>query len=150
MFSLKYLITLSVASISLVFAPASQARDMVSVAKSEINMRTGASTRHSVVWALSKGYPLEVTARKGKWLKVRDFEKDTGWVYRPLVNKTPHVIVNAGIVNVRSAPSTRSRILGKAPYGEVLRTLEHRNNWVKVQRDSGLKGWISRRLVWGW
>lgn len=150
MFSLKYLITLLVASISLVFAPASQARDMVSVAKSEINMRTGASTRHSVVWALSKGYPLEVTARKGKWLKVRDFEKDTGWVYRPLVNKTPHVIVNAGIVNVRSAPSTRSRILGKAPYGEVLRTLEHRSNWVKVQRDSGLKGWISRRLVWGW
>lgn len=150
MFSLKYLITLLVALISLGFAPASQARDMVSVAKSEINMRTGASTRHSVVWALSKGYPLEVTARKGKWLKVRDFEKDTGWVYRPLVNKTPHVIVNAGIVNVRSAPSTRSRILGKAPYGEVLRTLEHRSNWVKVQRDSGLKGWISRRLVWGW
>jgi uncharacterized protein YgiM (DUF1202 family) len=150
MFSLKYLITLLVALISLGFAPASQARDMVSVAKSEINMRTGASTRHSVVWALSKGYPLEVTARRGKWLKVRDFEKDTGWVYRPLVNKTPHVIVNAGIVNVRSAPSTRSRILGKAPYGEVLRTLEHRSNWVKVQRDSGLKGWISRRLVWGW
>ncbi|OHC73071.1 MAG: peptide-binding protein [Rhodoferax sp. RIFCSPLOWO2_12_FULL_60_11] len=150
MFSLKYLITLLVALISLGFAPALQARDMVSVAKSEINMRTGASTRHSVVWALSKGYPLEVTARRGKWLKVRDFEKDTGWVYRPLVNKTPHVIVNAGIVNVRSAPSTRSRILGKAPYGEVLRTLEHRSNWVKVQRDSGLKGWISRRLVWGW
>ena len=150
MFSLKYLITLLVALISLGFAPALQARDMVSVAKSEINMRTGASTRHSVVWALSKGYPLEVTARRGKWLKVRDFEKDTGWVYRPLVNKTPHVIVNAGIVNVPSAPSTRSRILGKAPYGEVLRTLEHRSNWVKVQRDSGLKGWISRRLVWGW
>lgn len=150
MFSFKYLFTLLVALISLVFAPALHARDMVSVAKSEINMRTGASTRHSVVWALSQGYPLEVTARKGKWLKVRDFEKDTGWVYRPLVNKTPHVIVKAGIVNVRSAPSTRSRILGKAPYGEVLRTLEHRNNWVKVQRDSGRKGWISRRMVWGW
>ncbi|NDP40747.1 MAG: SH3 domain-containing protein [Rhodoferax sp.] len=150
MFSLKYLFTLLVALISLVFAPALQARDMVSVAKSEINMRTGASTRHSVVWALSTGYPLEVTARKGKWLKVRDFEKDTGWVYRPLVNKKPHVIVKSSVANVRSTPSTGGRILGKAPYGEVLRTLEHRNNWVKVQRDGGLKGWIAKRLVWGW
>ena len=150
MSSLKYLFALLDALASLVFAPALQARDMVSVAKSEINMRTGASTQHSVVWALSQGYPLEVIARKGKWLKVRDFEKDSGWVYRPMVNKTPHVIVQSSVANVRSAPSTRGRILGKAPYGEVLRTLEHRNDWVKVQRDGGLKGWISRRLVWGW
>ncbi|MBA3056471.1 MAG: SH3 domain-containing protein [Gammaproteobacteria bacterium] len=150
MSSLKYLFALLVALVSLGFAPALQARDMVSVARPEINMRTGASTRHSVVWALSKGYPLEVIARKGKWLKVRDFEKDSGWVSRPLVNKTPHVIVKSSISNVRSEPSTRGRILGKAPYGEVLRTLEHRDDWVKVQRDGGLKGWISRRLVWGW
>lgn len=150
MSSLKNLFALLFALASLVFAPALQARDMVSVARPEINMRAGASTRHSVVWALSKGYPLEVTARKGKWLKVRDFEKDSGWVYRPLVSKTPHVIVKSSIANVRSKPSTGGRILGKAPYGEVLRTLEHRNNWVKVQRDGGLKGWIAKRLVWGW
>lgn len=150
MFRLKSLFALFVALTLWVFAAAVQAREMVSVDRPEINMRTGASTRHSVVWALSKGYPLEVTARKGKWLKVRDFEKDSGWVYRPLVNKAPHVIVKSSVANVRSAPSTRGRILGKAPYGEALRTLEHRNDWVKVQRDGGLKGWISSRLVWGW
>ncbi|MBK5207820.1 MAG: SH3 domain-containing protein [Polaromonas sp.] len=147
---LKSLPGLFVALTLLVFAHAVQAKDMVSVNRPEVNMRSGASTQHSILWALSKGYPLEVTGRKGKWLKVRDFENDTGWVYRPVVGKTPHVIVKAGIVNVRSAPSTRSRILAKAEFGEVLRTLEHRNDWVKVQREGGLKGWISRRLVWGW
>jgi SH3-like domain-containing protein len=127
-----------------------QAREMVSVAKAEINMRAGAGTQHEALWALSRGYPLEVTGGRGKWLKLRDFENDSGWVYRPLVGNTPHVVVKSRVANVRSAPNTRSRILGKADHGEVLRTLEHRNDWVRVQREGGLQGWIARRLLWGW
>jgi SH3-like domain-containing protein len=127
-----------------------QAREMVSVAKAEINMRAGAGTHTATLWTLARGYPLEVTARQGQWLKVRDFENDAGWVYRPLVAKTPHVVVKSRVANVRSTPSTRSRVLGKADHGEVLRTLEHRNDWVKVQREGGLQGWIARRLLWGW
>ena len=131
-------------------AAALQAREMVSVAKAQINMRAGAGTQHATLWTLTRGYPLEVTGRQGQWFKVRDFENDAGWVYRPLVGKTPHVVVRSRVANVRSAPGTRSRILGKADYGEVLRTLEHRNDWVRVQREGGLKGWIARRLLWGW
>lgn len=129
---------------------AGQAREMVSVAKADVNMRAGAGTQHDALWTLPLGYPLEVTGRQGKWLKVRDFENDTGWVYRPLVSKTPHVVVKARVVNLRSASATSSRILGKVERGEILRTLEHKNDWVKVQRDGGLKGWIARRLLWGW
>ncbi|HSO46251.1 MAG TPA: SH3 domain-containing protein, partial [Rhodoferax sp.] len=97
-----------------------QAREMVSVARAEVNMRAGAGTQHATLWTLARGYPLEVTSRQGQWLKVRDFENDTGWVYRPLVAKRPHVVVKSRVANLRSAPSTRSRILGKADNGEVL------------------------------
>ncbi|MCF8161435.1 MAG: SH3 domain-containing protein, partial [Polaromonas sp.] len=109
-------------------AAALQAREMVSVARAEINMRAGAGTHTAALWTITRGYPLEVTGRQGKWLKVRDFENDTGWVYRPLVGKTPHVVVKSRVANVRSAPGSRSRILGKADQGEVLRTLEHRSD----------------------
>lgn len=139
------------AALSLVvFAAGVQAKEMVSVDRSEVNMRSGNSTKHPILWALTKGYPLEVTRRQGNWLQVRDFENDSGWVYRPMTGKKAHVIVKSRVVNVRSAPSTGSRVLGKAEYGEVLRTLENRDKWVKVQRDSGTKGWVSRGLVWGW
>lgn len=131
-------------------AAALQAREMVSVARPEVNMRAGAGTRHATLWELTQGYPLEVTGRSGNWLKVRDFENDAGWVYRPLVNTTPHVIVKSRVANVRSTPGTRGRVLGKADYGEVLRKLELRNGWVKVQREGGLRGWIANHLLWGW
>jgi SH3-like domain-containing protein len=113
-------------------------------------MRAGAGTRHATLWELTQGYPLEVTGRSGNWLKVRDFENDAGWVYRPLVNTTPHVIVKSRVANVRSTPGARGRVLGKAHYGEVLRKLDQRNGWIKVQREGGVRGWIANHLLWGW
>lgn len=138
------------ALVMVLFALAAPASEMVSVSRSEVNMRSGASAQSPVLWALGQGYPLKVMARKGRWLKVRDFENDLGWVYRPMVAKTPHMIVKVGVANIRSTPGTRGRILAKAQYGDLLRTLEHRNEWVRVQREGGLKGWVSRSLVWGW
>jgi SH3-like domain-containing protein len=132
------------------FAQAASAIEMVSVDRDVVNLRSGASTSAPVLFELGKGYPLEVTSRKGQWLKVRDFENDKGWIYRPMVGKKAHLVVKANVANVRSAPSTRSRILGKVQYGELLRTLEHRSKWVRVERESGSKGWVSRGLLWGW
>jgi SH3-like domain-containing protein len=100
---------------------------------------------------LQKGYPLQVTQRKGRWLKVRDFEGDTGWVAKSLTGRTPFHIVKVGIGNLRSGPSTKNRIVGKVEQGELLRTREKRGGWVRVDRQGGKKGgWISRKLVWGW
>jgi len=126
-----------------------QAREMVSIAKPEVNMRTGAGTHYPAVWRLDHGYPLEVLQTQGNWLKVRDFEKDVGWVYRPLVSKAAYVIVKSRVANVRQAPNLSARVLDKVAYGEVMRQLERRNGWVKVQRKGALKGWIARRLLWG-
>ena len=132
------------------FAHVASAQNMVSVDRNTVNLRASASTNATILFELGKGYPLEVTRRQGRWLQVRDFENDKGWIYRPLVGKKAHLVVKANIANVRSAPSTNSRILGKAEYGELLQTLEHRSKWVRVQRENGAKGWVSRGLLWGW
>lgn len=138
------------ALLMLLVMQAVQAREMVSVARPEINMRSGPGTGHEVTWMLTRGYPLQVVGRKGPWLRVRDFEHDEGWVYRSLTGRTPHHVVKAKVANIRSAPGTRSRIVGKATYGEVLRTLARRDGWTKVRNESGLVGWVARRLLWGW
>jgi len=137
---------------ALVLLAASQAaaQRMVSIAREEVNMRTGAGTEHPATWALSRGYPLKVIGSRGSWLKVIDFEKDTGWVYRPLTDRTPHYVVSVKVANMRSEPSTGSRVVAKLAYGDVLKTLVHRGAWVKLQRQGGLRGWVARKLLWGW
>jgi len=127
-----------------------QSREMVSVARPEINLRTGPGTGHDSVWLLSRGYPLQVLERKGKWLQVKDFENDKGWVYQPLTGDTPHFVVKAKVANIRKGPNTKTRVVGKAEYGDVLRTLAHKGDWAKIRDADGLVGWVARRLLWGW
>ncbi len=127
-----------------------QAQQMVSISRDTVNMRSGAGTKHEVLYELSKGYPLQVTGRQGAWLKVRDFEGDVGWVHQPMTDKTPHHVVKARVANIRSAPNTRASIVGKAERGEVLRTVEKRPDWVKVKQEDGEQGWVAKQLLWGW
>ncbi|HLT25261.1 MAG TPA: SH3 domain-containing protein [Zeimonas sp.] len=131
-------------------APYAQARQMVSVDRPEINMRSGPGTNHESVWLLSRGYPLRVIGRQGDWLQVQDFENDKGWVYRPLTASKPHYVVKSKVVNIRKGPGTNTRVIGKANYGDVLRTLANKGDWAKIRDADGLVGWVARRLLWGW
>ena len=126
-----------------------QAQTMVSIQGSTVNMREAPSTRSAVLWELRRGYPLQVTQRKGNWLAVKDFEGDTGWVARSLTGRTPHHVVKSKVANVRSGPGTQHRIVGRAEYGELMRTREKKDGWVRVEREQGVSGWIARRLLWG-
>lgn len=123
---------------------------MVSVARPKINMREGPGRNYTILWELGEGYPLQVIDRRGTWLKVRDFENDSGWVLGKLVNKKPRMIVKKKQINIRSGPGVTHKIVGKASYGEVLSTMKHGKGWVRVKHDSGVVGWVRKDLVWGW
>lgn len=136
-------------AVLLMLAPPVSAQQMVSVSGNEVNLRSGPGTQHAADWILSKGYPLKVVGRQGDWLHVKDFENDGGWISKKLTSTTPYHIVKVKIANMRSAPTTRSKIVGKLNYGDIVRTLARKTGWIKVQRD-GRRGWVSRNLLWGW
>jgi len=141
-------------AVGLTFAAATAgiaaAQQMVSVKGSVLNMRDGPGTQTQVLWELKQGYPLQVVERRGRWLKVRDFESDQGWVAASLTGRQPHHIVKAPLANIRIGPGTKHRIVGKAEYGELLKTQEKRAGWVKVKKAQGASGWVARQLLWGW
>lgn len=142
---------ITIASLALAYAqlPA-HAAEMVSIKGSVVNMRSGPSTGSPVLWELERGYPLQVLQRKGSWLQVRDFENDKGWVTRALTGQVPHHIVKARTANLRSGPGTSYRIVGKAERYDLMRTRGVRQGWVHVESGNGIKGWIAKRLLWGW
>lgn len=54
-------------------------------AKKSVNMRSGPSTKDSVVADIERGVVLTKISRKGKWTQVRHSSGTVGWVYNPLL-----------------------------------------------------------------
>jgi len=127
---------------------------MVSVVGDNVNLRSGPGTKYSVKWKYGGGFPLKVLQEQGSWMKVEDFEGDTGWLYKKLTSRAGHMIVKVHKnqdtkVNIRSGPGTRYKIVGKAYYGVVFKTIKQQNGWAHIKHDSGLEGWVKRSLLWG-
>lgn len=130
--------------------PLSCKAKLVSINGNEVNIRSGPSTNSKLKWVVGRGFPLRVLRSKGNWLHVIDFENETGWVYAPLTSRKPHLVVKKKNINVRNGPGTRFYVVAKAQYGVVFETLKQVKGWAKVKHETGIVGWVSRKLVWGW
>ncbi|MBI5558609.1 MAG: SH3 domain-containing protein [Deltaproteobacteria bacterium] len=125
--------------------------EMVSIAGEMVNMRSGPGENYEVVWELGKGYPLKVIDKQDDWLKVTDYQDDTGWVQKDLVDRKAYFVVKAKIVNIRSGPGEKYKLVRQAQNGVVLRTLETKSGWVKVKHEEeDVTGWVVRSALWGW
>ncbi len=137
------------AILSLSFVCSTFSAEYVSVQGDNVNVRTGAGTNYEVSMELFNGYPLKVLATEGEWLKIVDFENDTGWIHQSLVTEGNTVIVNGNKnVNMRAEPSTNSSIIATVDRGVVLTTLETQGKWLKLKHSTGLIGWIYKPLLW--
>ncbi len=123
------------------------AADFVSVVKDGVNLRSGPDTSNQVLYELPKGYPLKVISRKGKWIKVNDYENDKGWIYASIVSKNPYSIVKVKEANVRKGPGTNHAKVGKVVKDVIFKRLSRKGEWVKVQHPQ-LTGWIHQKLIW--
>ena len=151
--SCKHLIILLIFLTSLGIFSTAQAK-MLSIAGNDVNMRSGPGTNYRVMWELGNGFPLKVLKKKGGWYRVSDFEGTIGWVHQDVTKTTPHMIIKVHKnskkrINIRSGAGTKYRIIAKAYYGVVLKTLQQKHGWVEVQHEKGVTGWIKRSLVWG-
>ena len=146
---IKMLLTPCFLISSVVLAFSAQAADFVSVTKDNINVRTGPGTNHPVHMELFAGYPLKVVSREGNWLKVTDFENDTGWIEASLTRTGDTVIVKSQkSINLRSEPKTDSSIVVSVDRGVVLKKIGMQGQWIHVRHNSGVSGWIHQNLIW--
>ncbi len=141
------LIPLLLLALSLLAAPA-LAADYVSVQREKVNIRSGPGTDHEILWEVFRGFPLQVTERRGEWARIVDFEGDRGWIYSPLVGSAKTVIVKVNTANMRVGPGTNYEVMATVRYGVVFEPVERRREWIKVQHADGTTGWIHDTLLW--
>ncbi len=133
---------------SLLLATAAFCADYVTVKNDDVNVRSGPSTDSPVKMEVFKGYPFQVMSKEGNWLKVTDFEGDTGWIHESLVSNGDTVIVNSNKVNMRESTSTKSAVIAEVERGVVFTQIGKEGDWIKVRHSGGTVGWIYSKLVW--
>lgn len=122
--------------------------EMLSISRENAKMLAGPNGKAKVLWTLGKGFPVKVLKRSGNWIQVKDFENSSGWIHKTAASKQGHMIVKKRKINIRNTPSQRGKIVAKAGYGVVFKTLEKKKGWVKVKQD-GVTGWVSDDMLWG-
>ena len=119
-----------------------------------VQLYSGPGTQYHSTCEYDKGFPLEILSTQGKWVKVEDFENDSGWISKESLTETTAVIVKANKegqdkVNIHAGPGVTYGTVGKALYGVVFQRIGQENGWTKVHHDSGLTGWIKSSFLWG-
>ena len=135
-------------AVSLVASVAVAAGNAVRVRVETANVREGPGTQYERLWTVERDFPLEVIARRGRWLKTRDFLDSEGWIFAPLTDARPSAIVRADEARVRSGPGLSHQVRFVATWGESFRVLSQQGEWVKIDDPENGRGWIHESLVW--
>jgi len=125
------------------------AADYVSVKKDGVNIRSGPGTENPVVMEVFRGYPLQIQEVKGKWLRVTDYEKDSGWISKDMTDDIETVIVvSKSSANMRQEPNKTSQKIADVEPGVVLQLIGKKGDWRQVKHSGGTSGWLHQDLVW--
>ncbi|MGL5750117.1 MAG: SH3 domain-containing protein [Paraclostridium sp.] len=135
------------------------------VTASTLNIRSGASTGHSVITKAYKGNTLEILESSNGWHKVKLSNGKIGWASAQYIStsgnntggdngggtETPSTgkmaTVTASALNVRSGPSTSNGVVGKVYRGNKVEILESSNGWNKIKLSNGTVGWASAQYL---
>jgi SH3-like domain-containing protein len=112
------------------------------------NIRSGPGTQYDVLWQVETYYPIVVIDKSDQWYQFKDFENDTGWVHKSLVDEIETIITKKDLCNIRSGPGTGEKILFTVNRGIPFKVLEHKDHWLHIEHGDGDKGWIHDSLIW--
>jgi len=124
----------------------SYAADSVTIDSNTLNMRSGPGLTYEVTGSLKKGDRVDVLSTSDDWLYVK-FANNKGWIASWLTSssgestKTSTIVSRVDSLNIRSAPSIGSAVLGRMNAGDEAITTGRDGNWVQITYNNS-NGWV--------
>jgi SH3-like domain-containing protein len=124
--------------------------EMLAVSENLADIRSSPSpTVSTVLLQVPRYYPLQAGESRNGFLKISDYLGNSGWIRKSSADNIRTVIVNvAGRVNIREDAGSGSKIIFKARKGVCFKVLAEKGDWLQVEHETGVKGWIFKDLVW--
>ncbi len=122
-----------------------------------VNIRVGPSMKDAVKFVLKKGDKVEILSEKDGWLNIKINGK-MGWINSQAIsrenktnniksvskNKTKYVAIKR--LNLRTSPSTKSKVIRVLQKGEKVLVIEEGVEWSKV-KYSGKLGYVATKYL---
>lgn len=124
-----------------------------------LRVRKGPDTSNQVIGTLQKGASFSIVSVNGKWTQLKTPYGD-GWVSSDFIKleksstkkessskaSTNNGNITANSLNIRTAPSLDSDIIGKLQAGDKVKIISQNSEWTEISH-SGTQAWISSQYV---
>lgn len=139
------------AALLLVLASAQAcAADFRSVGPPSVVLYDAPSLKGGKRYIAPRGMPVEIVARYGDWVKVRDADGELAWTESKGLSARRNVVVKALSARLRAAPDDNAAILMTADKGVLLELVDPQTSgWVSVRHQDGIAGFVRATEVWG-
>jgi len=128
---------------------ASESINFLSLKNNEVNVRVGPSKKYPVKYIYKKKYlPLEILDKSETWRKIKDFEKNSGWIHISQLSKKKSAINIKNNSILYKKPTIYSEPIAKLEIGRLVLIKKCKDKWCKIT-SGDYSGWISEIFLWG-
>ena len=138
----------------LVFCPnensnANDKLNFLSLKNNEVNLRIGPSFNYPIKLIYKKKYlPVIILDKSETWRKIKDFDKNSGWIHISQLSKKKSAIniKNNSILYKKS--TIFSEPIAKLETGRLVLIKKCKVKWCKITSGK-YTGWIEKNYLWG-
>ena len=128
---------------------ASESVKFLSLKNNEVNVRVGPSKKYPVKFIYKKKYlPVEILDKSETWRKIKDFEKNSGWIHISQLSKKKSAINIKNNSILYKKPTIYSEPIAKLEIGRLVLIKKCKDKWCKIT-SGDYSGWISEIFLWG-
>jgi SH3-like domain-containing protein len=128
---------------------AEQNQQFLSLKNNEVNLRQGPSFEYPIILAYKKKYlPVLVVDKFETWVKISDFEKNSGWIHISQLSKKKTAINIIKNSILYKKPTIYSKPIVILETGRMVLIKKCRDKWCKIS-SGGFNGWVIKNSLWG-
>ena len=127
----------------------SEIKFFLSLKNDEVNLRQGPSFKYPIKLVYKKKYlPVEILDKSETWRKIRDFEKNSGWIHITQLSKKKSAINIKNNSFIYKKPTIYSKPIAKMENGRLVLIKKCTNKWCKINSGK-FEGWVDKASLWG-
>jgi len=134
------------------FLPASLSNEdikFLSLKNNEVNLRLGPSFEYPIKLTYNKKYlPIIIIDKSEAWRKIKDFEKNSGWIHISQLSKRRTAINYKSNSILFKKPTIYSKPIARLETGRLVLINKCNLKWCKIT-SGDFNGWLNKKYLWG-